>query len=640
MTTSNESPSQDQVRALKIFFYIDSGAMISHCVTAAELIRRQLKAEIIVMMVDSEKYLDETMKGYQVYDYRSLFAVVHGFSAVWPKKERSGGGFESRLSGLMRIRSMNSAIKKMNIQSKIAQAALLPFLLILVMAFRVLRRARRLLLSVRISLRRLKPRTRLKKALADRQGAVRFLSKFVPLLRSSRAAVLAAVLFVGNVMPRLRRGTKAILVSLSSFARAGVIFVDSAVRRARFFVRRSLRLVLLDPLRKVRVVQNFELLSRLLLTSIGVHRFLRTIEPDLIILPEDNVETLSTIFVAEGRRQNIPSMVIPFTIPNPLEPARYYYDNPLYQASGMFARRLVDRHPKWRFHHEGRDLLRQPAIKALCQEFFGFSSPAPWILNRGGAVSIALDSDAQRDLYVKLGFPVEQLKVIGDMNGAMFHRVRRHKQQFVEEICAMYGWQSDRPLILCGFPPDQYQGTDTSRFEFPDYDALVGAWMESFRMLGTRANILVRPHPRIPLERLSGFEGPNVKISLRPTAELIPLCDLYVASISATIRWAIACGIPVINYDTYRYRYADYESAAGVIGVEDLEEFRSLMTRFVDDETFAADLKERQRGVMNYWGQLDDGAGRRLSALVLDAVAGAGRINPNEERQWELRPAE
>ena len=55
MTTSNESPSQDQVRALKIFFYIDSGAMISHCVTAAELIRRQLKAEIIVMMVDSEK---------------------------------------------------------------------------------------------------------------------------------------------------------------------------------------------------------------------------------------------------------------------------------------------------------------------------------------------------------------------------------------------------------------------------------------------------------------------------------------------------------------------------------------------------------------------------------------------------------
>ncbi|WP_369722501.1 hypothetical protein AB8Z38_00170 [Bradyrhizobium sp. LLZ17] len=157
-------------------------------------------------------------------------------------------------------------------------------------------------------------------------------------------------------------------------------------------------------------------------------------------------------------------------------------------------------------------------------------------------------------------------------------------------------------------------------------------------MLATRANTLIRPHPRIPLERLSGFEGPNVKISLQPTAELIPLCDLYVASISATIRWAIACGIPVINYDTYRYRYADYESAAGVLSVEELGDFRSLMTRFVDDEKFAAALKERQCSVMKYWGQLDDGAGRRLSALVLDAVN--DRINPDEEKQWILKPAE
>ena len=636
MTTSGDSPSQDQVRALRILFYIDSGAMVSHCVTAAELIRKELKAEIIVMMVDSDRYLDETMKGYQVYDYGSLYTVGHGFSAVWPRKsERLDGGFGRRLRDLMRSRSVNSAISKINIQSRIVQAALLPLLLILVTALRVLRWARRLQLSARMLRRRLQLRTRLKEALRDRQGTKRVLSKFVRLLRSSREGLH----FFGKALPRSRRVAKTIFVSLRYLSHASVIFADGALWRVRFLVRRLLRIVLLDPLRKVRMGQTLELLSRLLLASVGVHRFLRAVEPDLIILPEDNVETLSTIFVAKGRCLNIPSMVIPFTIPNPLEPARYYYDNPLYQARGMFARRLVDRYPKWRFHHEGRDLLRQPAIKAWCQEFLGLSSPDPWILNRGGTVSIALDSEAQRDLYVKLGFPAEQLKVIGDMNGAMFHRVRSHKLRFVEEICASYGWQSDRPLILCGFPPDQYQGTDTSRFEFPDYDELVEAWMASFRMLSTRANILVRPHPRIPLERLSGFEGPNVKISLRPTAELIPLCDLYVASISATIRWAIACGIPVINYDTYRYRYADYESAAGVVGVEDVAEFRSLMARFVDDEKFAADLKERQRSVMNYWGQLDDGTGRRLSALVLDAVAGAGRINPNEERQWDLRPA-
>jgi hypothetical protein len=97
---------------------------------------------------------------------------------------------------------------------------------------------------------------------------------------------------------------------------------------------------------------------------------------------------------------------------------------------------------------------------------------------------------------------------------------------------------------------------------------LLQAWMESFKALGERANVLIRPHPRILLERFAVFEDSCIKLTWQPTAELIPLCDLYVASISATIRWAVACGIPTVNYDTFRYRYADYDSAAGVIGVE------------------------------------------------------------------------
>lgn len=598
--------SRDQERRLRILFYVDSGAMRAHCVTAAELIREQLAVDITFMIVDVGKYLDETMKNYQVYDHSSLFKAGRGFARVWPGQE-TGGDFENRPENFPIIRTMRSTLKKFRIYLKIAQAVVLPGLFVSVMAFRVPRLARN-------KLRRLRRSFRVKRASRNLPRASRILSRLVAFHKALRSVLVFLIV-------RLREGGQ---------------FTLSAVRRARA----RLRDLSLDLFRNTQTGQLLQQVLRLLLAARGVETFLRVVQPDLIILPEDNVETLSTIFVAKGRRLNIPSIIIPFTIPNPLEPARYYYDNPLYQARGPIARRLVERHPKWRFHHEGRDLLRQPAIKASCQEFLGLSSPAPWILNRGYAVSIALDSEAQRDHYTKLGFPAEQLKIIGDMNGAMFHRVRSHKQGFVEEVCSRYGWQSGRPLILCGFPPDQYQGTDTSRFEFPDYDALVAAWMTSFGLLGERANILIRPHPRIPLERLSGFQGSNIRISLQPTAELIPLCDLYIASISATIRWAIACGVPVINYDTYRYRYNDYASAAGVIGVEDLGEFRSLMTRFVDDETFAADLKERQCGVMNYWGQLDDGTGRRLSALVLDAVAGADRINPNKEGQWDLRPAE
>ncbi len=149
--------------------------------------------------------------------------------------------------------------------------------------------------------------------------------------------------------------------------------------------------------------------------------------------------------------------------------------------------------------------------------------------------------------------------------------------------------------------------------------------MGSFKALGERANVLVRPHPRIPLDRFANFGNSCIKLTWQPTVELIPLCDLYVASISATIRWAIACGIPTVNYDTFRYRYGDYESVAGVIGVEEVSEFRALITRFVDDPVFAAELAEKQQSVMRYWGQSDDQVGQRFASLVLEAVKNAGR---------------
>ena len=75
------------------------------------------------------------------------------------------------------------------------------------------------------------------------------------------------------------------------------------------------------------------------------------------------------------------------------------------------------------------------------------------------------------------------------------------------------------------------------------------------------------------------IETANVRIAARRTSELVPLCDLYVASVSSTIRWAIACGKPVINYDVYRYRYTDFLNLEGVLVIEEQNEFREIVQR-------------------------------------------------------------
>jgi hypothetical protein len=260
-----------------------------------------------------------------------------------------------------------------------------------------------------------------------------------------------------------------------------------------------------------------------------------------------------------------------------------------------------------------------PAVTALVLEALGQSSPAPWILNSGNASRIMLDSEAQRDGYLKLGFSASQLSVVGDVNAEILHRGVSNRPRLLAELLARHDLPRDRPLVLCGFPPNQYGGK-AEAFEFQSYDELTEGWMESFKALGDRANVLVRPHPRVSLSHFNRFKIPNVRFTLQPTAELIPLSDLYVASISATIRWAIACGIPVINYDSYRYRYGDYDEAAGVIPTESLTEFRAYLNRFLEEPSFAADLRDQQRREMWRWGILDDQLPKRFSALVMELI--------------------
>jgi len=549
------------MRPIRVLFYVDSAAMMSHCLAAAELIRGHLGAHIIMMLVDSEKYINETIKNYEVYDYGSLFSSPRRFVPVWPRT-KARAKKRGRLLKLVRF--------------------------VVCMSLGRHRSGRGL-------------RSNFRWALVTSKHICR---QYVP-SKIARAILLSFVLgFVGSVRT--------------------ICNIALLTRRQLCLARELLKKKVIDRLRTTQMGQLGQQLSRLLISAGGVSEFLRAVEPDIIVLPEDNVETLSTIFIARGCARGIPSIIVPFTIPNSLEPARYYLNNPLYHARGLCARILAACYPKWCFEQAGRKLLRQPAITAWLLEVLGLSSPAPWILNRGRAASIALDSEAQRDLYLRLGFPPGQLSVTGDVSGAILYNALTNRERLLEELCSGEGLQPGRPLILCGFPPDQYLGTDVGQFEFPSYDALISAWMDSFRALGNRANILVRPHPRISIDRLAGYENANIKFTRRQTAELIPLCDLYVASISATIRWAIACGIPTVNYDTFRYRYADYNSAPGVVSVETLDEFRALIARFMDDPQFAAGLAERQRGVMKYWGRLDDKVADRLSALVGEAVDAGG----------------
>lgn len=115
------------MRPIKVLFYIDSGTMVTHCVTAAELIRKELGAHIVMMIVDAHKYVDETTRNYEIYDYGSLFSIPQRLKRVWPRNVRTRGRLRwSNLSRLLRYPSLVTAGKKIGMKSKVVQVFILP----------------------------------------------------------------------------------------------------------------------------------------------------------------------------------------------------------------------------------------------------------------------------------------------------------------------------------------------------------------------------------------------------------------------------------------------------------------------------------------------------------------------------------
>jgi hypothetical protein len=272
---------------------------------------------------------------------------------------------------------------------------------------------------------------------------------------------------------------------------------------------------------------------------------------------------------------------------------------------------------QWVFEFEGKRLLRLPPARLLVMEMLGLSVPNPWVLNSGSARAIALDSEMARRAYLDLGFPKKQLEVVGEPVGEQLLEGLSHRSTLRQQIAEENGFDAgDRPLLVCAFPPDQYRGAETRAYELPDFPALVDAWMMPLVEVSRYANVLVRPHPRLNTHLLEAYQTDRLKITWRPTAELVPAADLYVASISATIRWAIACGVPVINYDCYRYRYGDYKEAPGVLTLFSGDDFRAAALRFFSDPTFADELRKRQNAVRGDWGVIDAGFPGRFGALV------------------------
>lgn len=345
-----------------------------------------------------------------------------------------------------------------------------------------------------------------------------------------------------------------------------------------------------------------------------IRNTLATAAPNLIVLGGDIVGHDMALYIRAGHELGIPSILLPNWMAGPRESAeqnvedrRFYLNHPMNRLFGYFF-------PHWVYTHKGRALVRQPAQEALALETLRLAPPVPWTLHSGFADRIAVESEAALQYGLNEGLSITSLVVTGSCTHDKIHDQIAVASKARARLCEQHGLSQEKPLFLSALPPDQLYGRGRRECDFQDYRELARFWISSL-CEATGGNVVFSLHPSAGEAQHRFAAELGAKISGQPVSELIPLCDCYVACISATIQWAIACGKPVINYDVYRYRYTDYMGLKGVLTIEEQDQFLDGLRRMATDDDFRNEIAVFQQAEAARWGNLDGKAGERITAL-------------------------
>jgi hypothetical protein len=346
-------------------------------------------------------------------------------------------------------------------------------------------------------------------------------------------------------------------------------------------------------------------------------RAIAELKIDAVVIPEDIVGPVWPVLINASHAAGIPALVCPYTLANQSEAIQSLKAEPAFQASvNAIAHHL---HPEWRYRNGDVDIVRLPAEHILAHAELGITPPDPWMMNSGFSDQILVDSQASFDYFRDGGIPPQQMSVVGSVSLDRMARLRRDRAQHLSTLASDLGLRGSKPLLLISGCPDQLSAK-VPYCEFTTMDALAQSIGAAVQPLAADYHLVVRPHPNF--EAFAAMLEPfGVIRATAPTASLVPLADLFVAFASATIRWAIACGVPTINYDVFNYGYGDFTGANGVAAVNTSDAFARLIQSLTPGSPALAALRDHAARDSARWGVMDGRGLERIEGAIEAAMS-------------------
>ncbi len=331
--------------------------------------------------------------------------------------------------------------------------------------------------------------------------------------------------------------------------------------------------------------------------------YCKNYKPTIVILPAENrfLQNLHSYFCD---RRKIPVVVAPLWVAGKEELIEASIGVPVSRRQHVVGRVIAIFSQKYlhRRDFDSKKILATTWDNIICQFLFRCSPKKPWVLHDGRSTVIAIESKGMFEAAVASGLDPNKMQI----TGSVFHDLMasaKNKLSIKPEVTAA----EVAVRILVAIPPDMFYLRGIKGLEYESYLHVISHW---FSLLESLENVKVTYclHPsalemNLPLK--------EIEVSKEPIEILIPEHDLFIASISSTIQWALSAGLFVVDFDLYKYHYPTYLSESRVKTCHTIAEFEdAINTTVLHIRT--VDLKFPQE----YWGVIDGLASDRIKSLL------------------------
>ena len=291
-------------------------------------------------------------------------------------------------------------------------------------------------------------------------------------------------------------------------------------------------------------IMLFELYSRYYKVKKAIHEF----KPKIILSNGDRHNGLEQVVLKVAKDNNI-KVIVPHLVYSTDESCVRLRQNKVFLDKTITPSKLLSKFimkvmPNQVFNYENNKyLFYRPSI-TLAYKLFGSLSKNPWYIGNGLSDFVCVDNINSYIRYKNNKVPEEKLKIIGDISFDKVYEKYKTKKTIKNKIIKKYDLDPKKRIIIVSLP----QLAEHNLLSWKDH------WKETrflMKSLDKKAqNILVSLHPKMKRDKYEFLENEfNCKILTERMFDVLPIADLFIATFSSTIFWAVLCGINSIVVD-------------------------------------------------------------------------------------------